>query len=71
MFVPREYWKDIANIFDEVSRVIVSDKIGIIKNEINTFRYDVILEVDKTKNKEQLYNREHYLYKYQFGLETV
>ena len=71
LFVPREYWKDIANIFDEVSRVIVSDKMGIIKNEINTFLYDVILEVDKTKNKEQLYNREHYLYKYQFGLETV
>ena len=28
-------------------------------------------KLDKTKNKEQLYNREHYLYKYQFGLETL
>ena len=71
LFIPHEYWKDIANMFDNVSRVIVSDKIGVIKNEINTFRYDVILEINKTKNTEPLFDRERYLYKYQFGLGIV
>lgn len=67
LFIPREYWKDIANTFLEIDRVLISDKLGTIPNEINTFRYDVIFEINKTAGNRQ--NREkRKLYKYQFGM---
>ena len=68
LFVPHEYWKDMANVFSDISRVIISDKLGTIRNEINAFRYDIILEIDKTNKKELCKNN---LYKYQFGYRTI
>lgn len=63
LFVPHEYWKDIANQFPEITKTVISDKIGRCKNEINTFRYDVIFEIDCHKKGRD----EMPLYKYQFA----
>ena len=57
LFIPHEYWKDIAKTF-------ISDKIGRYKNEINRFRYDVLFEVNHSRQ----WQEEVPLYKYQFGM---
>lgn len=67
LFIPHEYWKDIANTFPEIERVLISDKLGTIKNEINTFRYDVILEVNHDGKESKKDRQERELYKYQIA----
>ncbi len=47
LFIPRKYWTEMAKLYPQIKNVIISDKIGNIKNEINTFRYDVMFEVEK------------------------
>lgn len=64
LFIPHEYWKDIANQFPLITKTFISDKIGRYKNEINRFRYDVLFEV----NHSHQWQEEVPLYKYQFGM---
>jgi 2-polyprenyl-3-methyl-5-hydroxy-6-metoxy-1,4-benzoquinol methylase len=64
LFIPHEYWKDIANQFPQITKTFISDKIGRYKNEINRFRYDVLFEV----NHSHQWQEEVPLYKYQFGM---
>ena len=64
LFIPHEYWKDIANQFPHITKTFISDKIGRYKNEINRFRYDVQFEV----NHSHQWQEEVPLYKYQFGM---
>lgn len=64
LFIPHEYWKDIANQFPQITKTFISDKIGRYKNEINQFRYDVLLEVNHSRQ----WQEEVPLYKYQFGM---
>lgn len=47
LFIPMEYWLDIMSSFDEIQSVEVTDKYGEIENEINRFRYDVLIHVRK------------------------
>ena len=49
LFIPHEYWKDIANQFPQITKTFISDKIGRYKNEINRFRYDVLFEVNHSR----------------------
>ncbi len=67
LFIPHEYWKDIANQFPQITKTVISDKIGRYKNEINQFRYDVIFEIDNSRKSQE----EFALYKYQFGTSDV
>ena len=64
LFNPHEYWKDIANQFPQITKTFISDKIGRYKNEINRFRYDVLFEVNHSRQ----WQEEVPLYKYQFGM---
>lgn len=64
LFIPHEYWKDIANQFPQITKTFISDKIGRYKNEINRFRYDVLFEVNHSRQ----WQEEVPLYKYQFGM---
>ena len=64
LFIPHEYWKDIANQFPQITKTLISDKIGRYKNEINRFRYDVLFEVNHSRQ----WQEEVPLYKYQFGM---
>lgn len=64
LFIPHEYWKDIANQFPQITKTFIFDKIGRYKNEINRFRYDVLFEVNHSRQ----WQEEVPLYKYQFGM---
>ena len=64
LFIPHEYWKDIANQFPQITKTSISDKIGRYKKEINRFRYDVLFEVNHSRQ----WQEEVPLYKYQFGM---
>ena len=64
LFIPHEYWKDIANQFPQITKTFISDKIGRYKNEINRFRYDVLFEVNHSRQ----WQEEVPLKKYQFGM---
>ena len=64
LFIPHEYWKDIANQFPQITKTFISDKIGRYKNEINRIRYDVLFEVNHSRQ----WQEEVPLYKYQFGM---
>lgn len=64
LFIPHEYWKDIANQFPQITKTFISNKIGRYKNEINRFRYDVLFEVNHSRQ----WQEEVPLYKYQFGM---
>lgn len=65
LFIPHEYWKDIANQFPQITKTFISDKIGRYKNEINRFRYDVLFETQSfTANG----RKKCRCYKYQFGM---
>ena len=59
LFIPHEFWKDMANSLHGIKKVSISDKLGILRNEINMFRYDVIFEIDKDivakSNKQSLF----------------
>ena len=69
LFIARAYWEDLAKMFKEIKNVTVSSKLGNIQNEINTFRYDVLIEVDKdnaeVNDGVELHKTE--LHKYQLG----
>lgn len=64
LFIPHEYWKDIANQFPQITKTFISDKIDRYKKEINWFRYDVLFEVNHSRQ----WQEEVPLYKYQFGM---
>ena len=54
----------IANQFPQITKTFISDKIGRYKKEINRFRYDVLFEVNHSRQ----WQEEVPLYKYQFGM---
>ena len=64
LFIPHAYWQDIANQIPQITKTFISDKIGRYKNEINRFRYDVLFEVNHSRQ----WQEEVPLYKYQFGM---
>ncbi len=49
LFISPKYWYDLMATFKEISGVEITRKIGNSFNEINRFRYDVLLHIDKTK----------------------
>lgn len=46
-YYSKVFFEKLPGYFGEIKGVIVSEKIGQIKNELNTYRYDVLLEIDK------------------------
>jgi 2-polyprenyl-3-methyl-5-hydroxy-6-metoxy-1,4-benzoquinol methylase len=50
LFVPRKFWLALKDSFPAIRNIAVTNKIGFIDNEINRFRYDVLIEVDKTRD---------------------
>jgi amino acid adenylation domain-containing protein len=48
MFVPRAFFDDLKAELPCLKSVHHADKTGTIKNELSQFRYDVVLEIDKT-----------------------
>jgi amino acid adenylation domain-containing protein len=52
LFVSGDFFKDLVHSEKEISTVVVSEKIGTLQNELTRFRYDVILTVNDTSDKQ-------------------
>lgn len=50
LFVPKAYWHDLMFTMPNIINVEVTKKIGTIDNEINKYRYDVMITVDKANH---------------------
>lgn len=50
LFIPYDYWYDLANSIPAITNISITRKLGKIHNEINRFRYDVLLTIDKSAN---------------------
>lgn len=57
MFVPRAFFDDLQVEFPAVQSVIHADKVFTIKNELSEFRYDVVLEIDKSSTTKQAFDK--------------
>lgn len=66
LYFPRNFWPSLQAIIPGIKSVEVTDKIGVIDNEINNFRYDVRVEVDKHINTDK-----EKAYKQQFGFRQT
>lgn len=47
LFASKGFFEDLQYDFDEIGSVAFSNKIFSIENELTTFRYDVLIQVDK------------------------
>ncbi|MFJ7187066.1 condensation domain-containing protein [Lysinibacillus xylanilyticus] len=70
LFVDVEFFKMIENKYPEVIACERSEKLGKTKNELNEFRYDVVLKIDKSKakNKNQVNSQ---TYKMTFDISDI
>ena len=60
LFVPKAYWHDLIFTMPDIANIEVTNKIGVIDNEINKYRYDVMITVDKTSHtlhNKTIYNK--------------
>lgn len=46
-YYSKEFFEKLPLYFDDITDVIVSDKIGIIRNELTIYRFDVLLKINK------------------------
>jgi len=51
LFVPKRFWHDLKFTMPDIAQVDITNKIGVIENEITKYRYDVMITVDKKANK--------------------
>ncbi|MBN2862729.1 MAG: amino acid adenylation domain-containing protein [Bacteroidales bacterium] len=51
LFVSRGFFEDLQVEFKEISGIKFSKKIGTIENELTLYRFDTVIEVDKTREK--------------------
>lgn len=70
LFISPKYWYDLMASFKEISKVEISRKIGSAFNEINRFRYDVLLHIDKNSGDHKM-KETPYLFKYQFAVGHI
>ncbi|BFH66555.1 hypothetical protein J27TS7_35290 [Paenibacillus dendritiformis] len=54
LFLSRGFFRDFQLECDSISGIEFSDKIYTIPNELTMFRYDAILQVDKTGSRERI-----------------
>ena len=64
LFIPYNYWYDMYNSIPEIANMSITRKTGVIHNEINRFRYDVLLTIDLECS---LYRNKCALNKYMWG----
>lgn len=63
LFISRRFLRDMQHEFPEIKEIKDTLKIGEISNELKDFRFDVILEVNKSKKSKQILKPR---YKYQY-----
>ncbi|NOQ27954.1 MAG: amino acid adenylation domain-containing protein [Bacteroidales bacterium] len=68
LFISRTFFEDLSIDIPEIEKIEFSEKIYTIENELTRFRYDALINIDKTKKRSILKNRRH---KYQEDLRTL
>ncbi|MBR1812281.1 MAG: class I SAM-dependent methyltransferase [Lachnospiraceae bacterium] len=66
LYIPREYWNSLRGSLAGIKEIKVTDKIGVIDNEINRYRYDVQVTVEKGRDVDGSRR-----YKPQFGVRRA
>ena len=61
LFVPRQFMDDLKGYFPEIAEINYAEKIHSIKNELTDFRYDTIIEIDKTR-EQNVYSKQNLQY---------
>ncbi len=56
LFVSRDYFSDLQADIQNIEKVIFSNKIYTIENELTQYRYDAILEIDKARSDKPVKN---------------
>lgn len=56
LFIHPLFWHGLRQRFGDIAEVEITDKLGEIDNELKMFRYDVVLKIDKNRNKESVEN---------------
>ncbi len=69
LFISPRYWYDLMNTIPEIYNVEITRKIGMTYNEINRFRYDVLLHIKKSEVNRCKGIQKPLLFKYQFARE--
>lgn len=69
LFLSRNYFRDLKYEFEEISKVVFSDKIGTIENELTKYRFDAIIYIDKSLQGKQ--SKTVHKYKYQHDLNIL
>lgn len=50
LYYPKNFMEELPAYIPEITEVEITEKIGIVQNELKKYRYDVILHIDR-KNK--------------------
>lgn len=66
LYIPRGYWDALQGSLAGIKEVKVTEKIGVIDNEINRYRYDVQVTVDKDQGVDRTKQ-----FKPQFGVRQA
>ncbi len=48
LWYPKVFFKELPAYIREIKSVLVTEKEGTIRNELNEFRFDVLIEIDKS-----------------------
>ncbi|ASZ09481.1 non-ribosomal peptide synthetase [Chitinophaga pendula] len=62
LFVARSFFDDLQEQFPEILSVTHAAKHATLRNELTDYRYDTLLEIDKTRCRSGLYDRKKYQY---------
>jgi len=75
LYIPYDFWRQLGQELPEIAAVNITGKIGDIDNEINRYRYDVELVIDKAaqdgaeQHAETAEKAEHAIGRPQFGFD--
>lgn len=50
LYYPKKFMKEVPGYVKNIVNVSISEKIGIIENELKLYRYDVLFTIDKKQN---------------------
>jgi amino acid adenylation domain-containing protein len=48
LFIPKQFFEELPGYYPELVKISHSSKIATVENELTRFRYDTIVEIDKT-----------------------
>ncbi|WP_298422706.1 non-ribosomal peptide synthetase [uncultured Kordia sp.] len=62
LFVAKDWFKDISTELTAMKTLQFSDKINTIENELTKYRYDLLIEIDKSNTVQQIISKKKQQY---------